>query len=455
MSNDKTKTSAPARAQSPEARKKTQKVIGYGAVGLVIGIALVSSALFSKPVEQAPVTPATAAPTATNIKPPDLNAQDVWLGKSASDLKNVSDSAQSLSDNQKLLLDRLDKLEKGGVPPSQLGVTPVPANGLQTEPKPLMNLERKTVQAAPPPPPQAPMNLPPPPAQNQPEEKGAAPQKFGNGMSGISVGSMREGEATPAQKPVNSQAVTQADDASSNDVTNYIPAGSFARVTLLGGMDAPTGGQSQTNPQPVLMRIDNNAILPNKFRFQVKECFVVGSGYGDVSSERAYIRTESLSCVLEGGETIDVAIKGYLAGEDGKTGIRGKLVSKQGQILANALLAGIGSGIGAAFQANSMTNSVSPLGATQTVQPGKQFSSGVSTGVGKAMDRLAAYYISLAEKTFPIVEVDAGRTVDLILTKGVQFKTKKKARGSRLSDIAEEANGLSQRDLSIDSGYYK
>ena len=35
------------------------------------------------------------------------------------------------------------------------------------------------------------------------------------------------------------------------------------------------------------------------------------------------------------------------------------------------------------------------------------------------MDRLAQYYISLAEKTFPVIEVDAGRSVDVVLTEGV------------------------------------
>ncbi len=35
------------------------------------------------------------------------------------------------------------------------------------------------------------------------------------------------------------------------------------------------------------------------------------------------------------------------------------------------------------------------------------------------MDRLAQYYIALAEKTFPVIEVDAGRTVDVVLTQGV------------------------------------
>jgi conjugal transfer pilus assembly protein TraB len=149
---------------------------------------------------------------------------------------------------------------------------------------------------------------------------------------------------------------------------------------------------------------------------------VVGAGYGDVSSERAYIRTESLSCITRDGMAIDVPIKGYVAGEDGKAGMRGRLVSKQGQILANALLAGVASGIGTAFTQSSTTMSVSPLGTTSTVDSGKQFEAGIGTGVGKALDRLAQYYITLAEKVFPVVEVDAGRTVDVVLTQGIALQ---------------------------------
>jgi len=38
------------------------------------------------------------------------------------------------------------------------------------------------------------------------------------------------------------------------------------------------------------------------------------------------------------------------------------------------------------------------------------------------MDRLARYYIALAEKMFPIVEVDAGRMVDIVLTQGISIE---------------------------------
>lgn len=220
---------------------------------------------------------------------------------------------------------------------------------------------------------------------------------------------------------VSSNQEAKQDPASSDTKKGYVPAGSFVRVALLGGLDAPTGGQAQTNPHPILMRTQDNAFLPNRYRFEIKECFILASSYGDISSERAFARLESLSCVRRDGKAVDITVKGYVVGEDGKAGMRGRLISKQGQILANALLAGIGSGIGQAFQNSATTQSINPLGSISTVNQGQQFKNGISSGVGKTLDRLSQYYIDLAEKLFPVIEIDAGRTVEVIFTKGFAF----------------------------------
>src|SRR4030067_3626824 len=91
----------------------------------------------------------------------------------------------------------------------------------------------------------------------------------------------------------------------SDTKTGYVPAGSFVRVALLGGLDAPTGGQTQTNPHPILMRTQDNAFLPNRFRSEIRECFILASSYGDISSERAFGRLENLSCIRRDGQAID------------------------------------------------------------------------------------------------------------------------------------------------------
>jgi conjugal transfer pilus assembly protein TraB len=228
------------------------------------------------------------------------------------------------------------------------------------------------------------------------------------------------GEASPA-----ANRTTQAQVRTSE---NYLPSGTFIEGRLLSGIDAPTGGQAQNNPMPLLIQLTSHAFLPSSMRSEVKGCFVIGTAYGDISSERANGRTESLSCIKEDGTAIDISIKGYIAGEDGKAGLRGRLVSKQGQILANALTAGLISGIGQALSFSSTTQTTSALGnVVSTPNPGDEAKAGFGSGFGKAMDKLAAYYITLADKVFPIIEVDADRKVTIVLTKGTFIDNQREA----------------------------
>ncbi|EWS56789.1 MULTISPECIES: TraB/VirB10 family protein [unclassified Methylibium] len=209
--------------------------------------------------------------------------------------------------------------------------------------------------------------------------------------------------------------------ADSRTLSTFLPV-SFTRGTLLGGLDAPTGGQSQSNPHPVLIRLSDNSVLPNRFRGEYRDCFVIAAGYGDISSERAYLRTENLSCVRADGAALEVRIQGSVYGEDGKVGMRGRLVTKQGQMLANALLAGVVSGIGQGLATSSTSYSTSALGTIATASGADAYRAGLGTGVGRALDRLAQYYIKLAENTFPVIEVDAGREIDVVITKGVRIE---------------------------------
>ena len=234
-------------------------------------------------------------------------------------------------------------------------------------------------------------------------------------------------------------------------MSTFLPV-SFTRGTLLGGLDAPTGGQSQSNPHPVLIRLSDNSVLPNRFRGEYRDCFVVAAGYGDISSERAYLRTENLSCVRADGAALEVKIQGSVYGEDGKVGMRGRLVTKQGQMLANALLAGVVSGIGSGLATSSTSYSTSALGTIATASGADAYKAGLGTGVGKALDRLAQYYIKLAENTFPVIEVDAGREIDVVITKGVRIDVPMAAAADR-NTRADAAPAERYLEVSDDGNY--
>lgn len=410
-------TEEPVRSAS--AVKRRQYLLVAGIAAIIVAAALLSVALTGS--RDASERPARAK--STNILAPgsQVDPKDAWRGQADAQLKAIEQKSRELSQRNnelegqnKAMMERLKKLEQTGL--TALPPPPVAAPAA----RPNFGPDRPGMAETDP----GPQRLPPPPAaRSSPGSSMAPPQTPATGHtlaspSGIVSISLGDGIAAKGKPAADGAKASPA----TRDARRYIPSGAFTRAVLLGGLDAPTGGQAQRNPQPVLLRLIDHAVLPNHFRARIKACFVVGAGYGDVSSERAYIRTESLSCVTRDGTALDVPIKGYVAGEDGKAGMRGRLVSKQGQILANALLAGVASGIGHAFQQGSTTLSVSPLGTTGTVDHGKQFEAGIGTGVGRALDRLAQYYISLAEKVFPVIEVDAGRTVDVVVTQGVALQ---------------------------------
>ena len=205
------------------------------------------------------------------------------------------------------------------------------------------------------------------------------------------------------------------------NVSNCIPPGAFAKAALLSGLDAPTGGRSDTNPHPVLLELLDTASLPNRYRSRVKECRVVAAGFGRISDERAYLRLERLSCVLRGGEILDVSLKGYVSGEDGKVGMRGRLISKQGALIARALLAGTAGGIGSAISQSYSSVLTSPIGAVSTIDPSKTLEYGVASGFGTALEKISDWYLKRADETYPIIEIDAGRVVEIVLTEGIEL----------------------------------
>lgn len=203
----------------------------------------------------------------------------------------------------------------------------------------------------------------------------------------------------------------------------FLPAGSFVRVAMLNGVDAPTGGQAQSNPLPVAFHVLDVANLANKHRLDIKDCRIVAATWGDLSSERMMGRTETLACVIN-GEAVEMAIKGQVIGEDGKAGVRGRLITKQGQLLANALFSGALSGIGKVFQSSATITSTAGAGVTQTIDPNKIGQVAIGGGIGSSGQQLAQYYLKAADKLYPVIETDGGRTVEILITKGAVYSGK-------------------------------
>ncbi len=252
----------------------------------------------------------------------------------------------------------------------------------------------------------------------------------GSGIAGTAEGS--EEEAGPLQMAVwtppggdegDSRLGTKKYRYVKNPMIGWLPMGSFFQGTLLHGLDAGTGSNAQANPQPVLIRVMGNAFLPNEYRYQVKSCFIMGASYGSLSSERAYIRTTQLSCVGDDGKAvINAPIRGYAVDNDGKLGLRGKLVNRQGAKLAGAMLAGFASGISSAFSSAAGSTTYTPYGSTRTIDTGDAMQAAGFGGMANATDELAKFYIDAAKEIFPVIVVNSGRNITVTLEQGLSLK---------------------------------
>jgi conjugal transfer pilus assembly protein TraB len=360
----------------------------------------------------------------------NLSNQEVWIAKSETQLQKMQTEKDAMQREVDSLRARLEREESKGsaavpppplpplasmpanrdalvVPPGRLPPPPAPLKNVQIEKEPSGLPTLSYQQASIPPAGQLVAPVPESPIYR------------------IEIEAPSDNALPPNEKKTlakGGKTARQAEEDKAYTSETYLPAGTFVRAVIIGGLDAPASGQAQSNPHPILLRLQDLAVLPNHFRTNIRECFVVGAGYGDISSERAYIRTETLSCVQTGGQVIEAKLNGYVAGEDGKTGVRGRLVTKQGQLLARALMSGIASGLGSALSQQYVTTSTSALGSTQTVDSGEALQYGVASGTSSALDRLSKYYIEMAEKTFPIIEIDAGREVEVVLTRGATLE---------------------------------
>lgn len=204
-------------------------------------------------------------------------------------------------------------------------------------------------------------------------------------------------------------------------VDHYVPAGTFARGVLTNGVVAATTVSAGSNPQPVHIQLTDMGNLPRKFKSDLKRCFLIGAAYGDLASERVFMRLEKFSCVeRKTGEVMEAAIDGYVSGEDGANGLRGYVVDRSGPAMRNAFVGGFVSGIGNFF-AQQQNQPVALAGGLATMNPltaKEMLQAGSAKGIGSAMDKFSDFYIKRAEQLQPVIEIEPGRQVDVVFKSG-------------------------------------
>lgn len=424
-------------AMKPETRQKMSILLVFG---IFIGVVALVYALTGDTKKKATVS--VEAPKVITLDPKLLE-------------KTMTVKADEQSGKIEQLQKQLDAMKQGGPVPTgqpgamQLGTptapgTPVAAAGSpagvpmtagpQSMPAPPSGKNKKSSRPPELPPgfpPQSGMSgagtLPPPPGATG--DIAVAPQQrevIGD-IEIASNPSYKEGSAGAGSR---AGAASSADgDKKKADRDIFLPP-SYVEATLLNGLYAPTAEGARGNPVPVLLRVRDLAQLPNDVKANLKGCFIISEGVGNLSDERAHLRLKSLSCISKGGESvIDQPVKGFVVDSDGKLGVSGTVVSKMGATITRSLIAGFFSGFGDALKQSSQYSSqyTGPLGGTTSVltaDMSQMALAGLGQGVSNAANDLGKFYLELAKQTMPVIEVGGSKRVTLVFSEGVTLKVK-------------------------------
>ena len=213
------------------------------------------------------------------------------------------------------------------------------------------------------------------------------------------------------------------------DSADYLPPNSYAPARVIVGVDASAGVASQTDPLPVVLRITGPArsVMQNGkvLTTRIQGCVVNGAARGDLSSEKVYVKLARMTCDQPGGRVAVSEVKGFISFA-GKSGVRGRVVSREGSLVSQALLAGIIGGFGRGFSANA--NSIfsgvttNADGTRSKLSPGDILGGGLGQGAADAADTVSKYLIERAEQYQPVVEMPTGIDVEIVFLDGVYVR---------------------------------
>ncbi|HHE5971926.1 TPA: F-type conjugal transfer pilus assembly protein TraB [Citrobacter braakii] len=276
-------------------------------------------------------------------------------------------------------------------------------------------------------------SVPPPTAFYQP----------GSGGEVNSLAPVTQYQVTPQpKKGLSSMTVDYGDISavSEKPLLPYIPSASFAPAVVIEGADANASVTGNSDPSPMQFRLTGLVRMPNDKTYDLTGCMVTAGAYGDISSERALVRTDRLSCHKDEG-VIDMPFKGHVSFQ-GKNGIKGEPVMRNGKIIGWAFAAGAVDGIGSGVA--KIGQETPGAGAVASVSGSTVMNGSLGGGASQVGKTLSDYYIKRAEQYHPVIPVGAGTEVTVVFQEGFQLKYTDEDKKSRPAQQAKAVvdNGI-------------
>jgi conjugal transfer pilus assembly protein TraB len=361
-----------------------------------------------------------------------VNPRDIWVNRVQTQAEEAKGEARAVREENKLLNQKVDALEKLFQSGSHAGGEKPSLNIPPSSDLPVLDRDTSPPQKAPP--------LSVPEIPFSPHNRPLSEESL-QGEDRL-LGSASSSRILQVSLQENLRGLLK-------NTENYVPAGSYARAVLTSGVVASTALQASSQPQPVLLRLVDDGHLPRGFDSAMRDNVLIGACYGDLSSERVQCRLETMSWVEQDGVTVEKKVEGWVIGEDGRPGLRGEVVDRSGEAVRDTLLAGMLSGLSGFLkqEATSSVYPVSPFGQTNALKGKQALGGAAGTGAGNALDKLAEFSIKRAEQMQPVILIASGRVVDVVFKSGVDLRPEATTPSLTLIDTSQRKEQKHDKDF--------
>jgi hypothetical protein len=197
-----------------------------------------------------------------------------------------------------------------------------------------------------------------------------------------------------------------------------IPAGSAAEGRVLNGVFAPTGGE----PSPVRVKLDAAVLGPTHSRIPLRDAILVGKAQGDANATRVHVELVSFSYVKQGGQSIEVPVRGYVVGDDGMEGVPGTYLYRLDDQLPLVIATEGAGGFANALAQNETSTSLNPLGGATTVITGNTLKFAGFKAAGGTSSKVGEILAERMKEIHPAVWTPADRPVKVVFLEGVTLE---------------------------------
>jgi hypothetical protein len=193
----------------------------------------------------------------------------------------------------------------------------------------------------------------------------------------------------------------------------------LALATILSAAEAPVFNfnNNHANDYPVLLSVDTDMFIPNDETIDLNQCWLLASAAGNMNTHRLEVKLSTVSCSMsdafEKTWMHEEAIDGWVIGEEGVFGIKGRLVTRNDDVIALSALLGALQGI-ADSQTESTTTLVPGVGSQTTFDSEAMRQNALSGALSGGLDPIIDFYSKILDAMSPTISVMPGRQVTVL-----------------------------------------